>query len=49
MKKYLEKIAKTLGTWSIFENGATPASKRNTFKAFAKVCSQPYLLSHAFV
>ena len=47
MKKYLEKIAKTLGTWCVFTNGATPAYKMDNIKAFFQVCDQPYVLSHA--
>ena len=37
LKKYIEKIAKTLGTWCIFSNGATPAFKMDRIKGFFKV------------
>ena len=37
MKKYLEKIAKKLGTWCIFKNGATPPHKMKKIKGFFKV------------
>ena len=37
LKKYIEKIAKTLGTWCIFKNGATPAFKMDRIKDFFQV------------
>ena len=46
MKKYIEKIAKTLGTWCIFTNGATPASKMDHIESFFQVYNQPRPLSH---
>ena len=49
MKEYLEKIARTLGTWCISENGATPAYKMDNIKAFFQVCNQSYVLSHVVI
>ena len=37
IKKYTEKIAKTLGTWCIFKNGATPVYKMDRIEDFFKV------------
>ena len=44
MKKYIEKFAKTLGTWCIFENGATPPRKMKKIKGFFKVFNMFTLL-----
>ena len=43
LKKYIEKIAKTLGTWCIFSNGATPAYKMDNIKGFFRVFIAMYM------
>ena len=47
LKKYIEKIAKTLGTWCIFKNGATPAYKMDRIKGFFQVYDITYILLDA--
>ena len=37
IKRYTETIAKTLGTWCIFKNGATPVYKMDRIEDFFKV------------
>ena len=37
LKKYIERIARELGTWCIFENGATPGYKMDRIKGFFQV------------
>ena len=49
LKKYIEKIAKTLGTWCIFSNGATPAYKMDNIKGFFKVFNLFTLLIYCYM
>ena len=43
LRRYIEKIAKTLGTWCIFKNGATPAYKMDNIKGFFQVFIAKYM------
>ena len=38
LQKYIERIAKILGTWCIFKNGATPVYKMDRIKGYFQVC-----------
>ena len=49
IRKYIERIAKTLGTWCIFKHGATPAYKMDRINGFFKVFNLFTLLIYCYM
>ena len=43
LRKYIEQIVRTLGTWCIFKYGATPASKMKKIKGFFQVLNMCFV------